>query len=69
MTASIATGPFSSGRRSIGAPPAERLSLPSDGALERFASVRWIRVRVRKPDVVLDPPVDYAAAIVERTRE
>jgi dihydroneopterin aldolase len=41
----------------------------ADGALERFASVRWIRVRVRKPDVVLDPPVDYAAAIVERTRE
>jgi hypothetical protein len=26
-------------------------------------------VRVRKPDVVLDPPVDYAAVVVERTRE
>jgi dihydroneopterin aldolase len=41
----------------------------ADGAIERFAAVQWIRVRVRKPDVVLDPPVDYAAAIVERTRE
>jgi hypothetical protein len=25
-------------------------------------------VRVRKPDVVLDPPVEHAAVIVERTR-
>jgi 7,8-dihydroneopterin aldolase/epimerase/oxygenase len=39
-----------------------------DGALGRFPSVEWIRVRVRKPDVVLDPPVEYAAAIVERSR-
>jgi dihydroneopterin aldolase len=39
-----------------------------DGAIDRFPSVEWIRVRVRKPDVVLDPPVEYAAAIVERSR-
>jgi 7,8-dihydroneopterin aldolase/epimerase/oxygenase len=26
------------------------------------------RVRVRKPDVVLDPPVEYVAVSVERTR-
>lgn len=26
------------------------------------------RVRVRKPDVVLDPPVEFAAAIAERSR-
>jgi hypothetical protein len=25
-------------------------------------------VRVRKPDVVLDPPVEHAAVIVERAR-
>jgi hypothetical protein len=25
-------------------------------------------VRVRKPDVVLEPPVEHAAVIVERTR-
>ncbi len=28
--------------------------------------VTEVRVRVRKPDVVLDPPVDYAAISVER---
>jgi len=39
-----------------------------DGALERFPSVERIRARVRKPDVVLDPPVDHAAVIVERAR-
>lgn len=27
-----------------------------------------VRVRVRKPDVVLDPPVEYAAVRVERRR-
>ena len=27
-----------------------------------------VRVRVRKPDVVLDPPVGYAAVSVERSR-
>jgi dihydroneopterin aldolase len=30
--------------------------------------VRAVRVRVRKPDVVLDPPVEYAAVSVERRR-
>jgi len=40
----------------------------ADEALERFPGVERIRVRVRKPDVVLDPPVDHAAVIVERTR-
>ncbi|MEX2612877.1 MAG: dihydroneopterin aldolase [Gaiellaceae bacterium] len=39
-----------------------------DGILDRFEAVERVRVRVRKPDVVLDPPVDYAAVIVERTR-
>jgi dihydroneopterin aldolase len=39
-----------------------------DSILERFASVERARVRVRKPDVVLDPPVEHAAVIVERTR-
>jgi dihydroneopterin aldolase len=40
----------------------------ADGIVERFPSVEHARVRVRKPDVVLDPPVDHAAVIVERTR-
>lgn len=40
----------------------------ADGILERFAAVERARVRVRKPDVVLDPPVDYAAVVVERSR-
>jgi 7,8-dihydroneopterin aldolase/epimerase/oxygenase len=40
----------------------------ADGIVERFAAVERARVRVRKPDVVLDPPVDYAAVVVERTR-
>jgi dihydroneopterin aldolase len=39
----------------------------ADGIVERFAAVSRARVRVRKPDVVLDPPVDHAAVIVERT--
>jgi dihydroneopterin aldolase len=30
--------------------------------------VTAVRVRVRKPDVVLDPPVEYAAVSVERRR-
>jgi dihydroneopterin aldolase len=52
----------------------ERLLLESlagavaDGALERFAPVDRIRVRIRKPDVVLDPPVEHAALVVERSR-
>jgi dihydroneopterin aldolase len=41
----------------------------ADGIVERFAAVEHVRVRVRKPDVVLDPPVDFAAVVVERTRE
>jgi dihydroneopterin aldolase len=41
----------------------------ADGIVERFPSVERARVRVRKPDVVLDPPVDHAAVMVERTRE
>ena len=40
----------------------------ADGILERFASVERARVRVRKPDVVLDPPVEFAAVVVERER-
>jgi dihydroneopterin aldolase len=39
-----------------------------DTVLERFAEVQLVRVRVRKPDVVLDPPVEHAAVIVERHR-
>ena len=34
--------------------------------LERFPADR-VRVRVRKPDVELDPPVAYAAASAERS--
>jgi 7,8-dihydroneopterin aldolase/epimerase/oxygenase len=41
----------------------------ADGILERFAAVERARVRVRKPDVVLDPPVEYAAVVVDRMRE
>ena len=40
----------------------------ADGIVDRFAAVERVRVRVRKPDVVLDPPVDYAAVVVERSR-
>jgi dihydroneopterin aldolase len=40
----------------------------ADGVLEGFASVERVRVRVRKPDVVLDPPVEHAAVTVERER-
>jgi dihydroneopterin aldolase len=40
----------------------------ADGTIERFDAVERVRVRVRKPDVVLDPPVEHAAVIVERTR-
>lgn len=36
--------------------------------LERYSAVERVRVRIRKPDVVLDPPVDHAAVIVERSR-
>jgi len=40
----------------------------ADGIVERHAAVEHVRVRVRKPDVVLDPPVEYAAVVVERDR-
>jgi dihydroneopterin aldolase len=40
----------------------------ADGVLERFDAVERVRVRIRKPDVVLDPPVEHAAVIVERSR-
>ena len=40
----------------------------ADGILDRFAAVEQTRVRIRKPDVVLDPPVEHAAVIVERSR-
>jgi len=47
----------------------ERLAAAvADGILERFTAVERVRVRVRKPDVVLDPPVEYAAVVVERER-
>jgi dihydroneopterin aldolase len=52
----------------------ERLLLESlcgavvDGILDRFPAVSRARVRVRKPDVVLDPPVEHAAVVVERSR-
>jgi dihydroneopterin aldolase len=39
-----------------------------DGILERFPAAQRVKVRVRKPDVVLDPPVEHAAVIVERAR-
>jgi 7,8-dihydroneopterin aldolase/epimerase/oxygenase len=40
----------------------------ADGILERFDDVERARVRIRKPDVVIEPPVDYAAISVERAR-
>jgi dihydroneopterin aldolase len=40
----------------------------ADGVLARFEAVLRVRVRVRKPDVVLEPPVEHAAVIVERER-
>jgi dihydroneopterin aldolase len=39
-----------------------------DGVLERFPPVTRVRVRVRKPDVALEPPVEHAAVILERVR-
>jgi dihydroneopterin aldolase len=39
-----------------------------DTILERFAAVGRVRVRIRKPDVVLDPPAEHAAVILERHR-
>jgi dihydroneopterin aldolase len=40
----------------------------ADGVLASFVAVERVRVRVRKPDVVLEPPVEHAAVIVERER-
>jgi 7,8-dihydroneopterin aldolase/epimerase/oxygenase len=40
----------------------------ADGIFSRFEAVERVRVRVRKPDVVLDPAVDHAAVILERER-
>jgi 7,8-dihydroneopterin aldolase/epimerase/oxygenase len=40
----------------------------ADGVLERFSKVERVRVRVRKPGVVLEPSVEHAAVIVERSR-
>jgi dihydroneopterin aldolase len=40
----------------------------ADGVIARFVAVERVRVRVRKPDVVLDPPVEHSAVIVERHR-
>jgi dihydroneopterin aldolase len=39
----------------------------ADEILERFPAVA-VRVRVRKPDVKLDPPVDHSAVTVHRQR-
>ena len=39
----------------------------ADDIIERFDASR-VRVRVRKPEVVLDAPSDYTAATVERVR-
>ncbi len=47
MTASIATGPFASGRRSIDVPPADRLTRRSEGFLEQLLGLigpGWIAV-------------------------
>jgi 7,8-dihydroneopterin aldolase/epimerase/oxygenase len=40
----------------------------ADALIERFGDVERVRVRVRKPEVRLDPPVEYSAVSVERTR-
>lgn len=40
----------------------------ADGIMSRFGSIQRVRVRVRKPDVVIEPPVEHAAVIVERVR-
>jgi dihydroneopterin aldolase len=40
----------------------------ADTIVSEYAAVERVRIRVRKPDVVLDPPVEHAAVIVERVR-
>jgi len=40
----------------------------AEALLDRFPPVTRVRVRVRKPDVLLTAPVEYAAVSVERSR-
>jgi dihydroneopterin aldolase len=40
----------------------------ADSILEGFDGVDRVRVRVRKPDVVLDLPAEHSAVVVERAR-
>ena len=40
----------------------------ADHLLAHHERITRVRVRVRKPDVVLDPPVEHAAVILERAR-
>jgi dihydroneopterin aldolase len=40
----------------------------AEAMLARFPAVDAARVRVRKPQVELDPPVEYSAVTVERRR-
>jgi dihydroneopterin aldolase len=40
----------------------------ADGILERFPGAQGVRVRVRKPDVILEPAAEHAAVVVERSR-
>jgi dihydroneopterin aldolase len=40
----------------------------ADGVLERFPGAGRARVRVRKPDVILEPTAEHAAIIIERSR-
>jgi dihydroneopterin aldolase len=41
----------------------------ADGLIATDLPLSAVRVRVRKPDVVLDPPVEFAAVSVERRRQ
>ena len=41
----------------------------ADALLTRFPDVERVRVRVAKPEVRLEPPVELAAVSVERARE
>ena len=40
----------------------------AEALLDRFPPVTRVRVRVRKPDVLLTAPMEYAAVSVERSR-
>lgn len=40
----------------------------ADRIVGEFPAVIHVRVRVRKPDVELDPPVEHSAVVVERDR-